>query len=208
MTNPGGISGQVFGSPAAEDGDYIETSPIAAGMVDNGYVVVTISGSRYFLSPEEADQKANIAAALKDMAKAKNAGTITLTKKRTDREQVEEALEKLQQQGRPRATFSLGNLGLAFLTGNTSGNNSNDNRPQQQGQESESFLLEIAQNAPAGVPILARWNTNKDGSITGQVYGSEFMGDGDLVTTSPIAHGTKKRFETVTTVSGSMYYLS
>jgi hypothetical protein len=207
MTNLGGISGQVFGSPAAEDGDYIETSTIASGVVENGYVVVTISGSRYFLSPEQADQKANIAAALKDMAKAKNAGTITLTKKRTDREQVEEALEKLQPQGRPRATFSLGNIGLGFLAGNNNNNKNNKNRVQQ-AQESESFLLEIAENAPAGVPILARWNANKDGSITGEVYGSEFMGDGDLVTTSPIAQGTKKRFETVTTVSGSMYYLA
>lgn len=207
MTNPGGISGQVFSSPAAEDGDYIETSPIAAGTVENGHVVVTFSGSRYFLSPEQADQKANIAAALKDMAKANNAGTITITKKRTDREQVEEALEKLKQPSRPRATFSLSNIGLGFLSGNNN-NNKNRSQPQESEPASDAFLLEAAQNAPAGVPILARWNANKDGSITGEVYRSEFMGDGDLVTTSPIAQGTKKRFETVTTVSGSMYYLA
>ena len=38
----GGISGQIFGSPAAKNGDFVETSPIVGGVVDSGYVVTTI----------------------------------------------------------------------------------------------------------------------------------------------------------------------
>ena len=39
----GGISGLLFGSPNAEDGDYIETSPILTGSIENGFVVTTSS---------------------------------------------------------------------------------------------------------------------------------------------------------------------
>jgi hypothetical protein len=49
-TNPdGSLSGIVRGSKSFEEGERITTSPIVKGSVENGQVVTTGSGSRYFL---------------------------------------------------------------------------------------------------------------------------------------------------------------
>ena len=50
IRSDGGIAGQVFGSANFKQGERFETSPIVKGEVDNGNVVETASGSRYFLS--------------------------------------------------------------------------------------------------------------------------------------------------------------
>jgi hypothetical protein len=183
----GGIAGLVFSSQYADDGDYIETSPIAsdASEIDSGYVVKTTSGSRYFLSPDKGEKEANTISAFKDLAAARRGGTITITKE-TRETRAEEAMTKLEK-AKPRSTFSLMDL---F-------------GPKDKKQPAPR----PSNGAPSGVPTLSSWSSNDDGTITGVIYGSKYIDDGDLVTTSPIAKGTKKKFQTVTTVSGSLYFL-
>ena len=113
FASPGGISGRIYGSPNFEDGDFIETSPISNGKIENGSVVGTKSRSRYFLSSETAVKKANIMAAFKDLAGAKPGATITLTKERKDTEA--KAAIKAIEKAKPRSTFSLFGLGVSDL---------------------------------------------------------------------------------------------
>ena len=61
------MAGLIYGSWNAEDGDYIETSPIKSGTLESGQVVTTQSGSRYFLSPDEKEKAANSLAAFQDL---------------------------------------------------------------------------------------------------------------------------------------------
>ena len=56
--------------------------------------------------------------------------------------------------------------------------------------------------APRGVPTIANWEQNRDGSVTGFIKGSFSFGEGDGVTTSPIA-GPVQEGTVVTTASGS-----
>jgi hypothetical protein len=186
----GGIAGLIFDSPNADDGDYIETSPIVsdASEIDSGYVVKTASGSRYFLSPDKGEKEANTIAAFRDLAASRRGGTITITKE-TREALTKEAMKKLEK-AKPRSTFSLMDL---F-------------GPRDKKQEPAPRPTS-AEKAPSGVPTLSSWSTNDDGTITGLIYGSKNIDDGDLVTTSPIAQGTKKKFQTVTTISGSLYFL-
>jgi hypothetical protein len=143
--------------------------------------VETSSGSRYFLSPDKSEKEANTIAAFKDLAAAGRGGTITITKEEKER-RAKEAMKKLEK-ATPRSTFSLFDL---FAP----------KKPFQ-----------APANGPSGVPTLSRWSANDDGTITGTISGSANMEDGDLVTTSPIAKGKMNRLETVTTVSGSAYFL-
>jgi hypothetical protein len=46
----GSITGVISGSPAFDDGERVTTSPIKKGSVAKNEVVITGSGSRYFLS--------------------------------------------------------------------------------------------------------------------------------------------------------------
>jgi hypothetical protein len=46
----GSITGNIFGSPAFEEGRKVTTSPIATGDIKPGSLVKTSSGSRYFLT--------------------------------------------------------------------------------------------------------------------------------------------------------------
>ena len=183
----GGISGQIYGSPNAEDGDFIETSPIKDGPIENGYVVETVTGSRYFLSPGEGVKATNLFDAFKDMA-LKRGGTITIPKDSNEKK-VGDALNILSS-GKPRSTFSLFDLWQGF------GEDNKTKSPASNGLK-----------APNGVPMLSGWNTNKDGSITGIIYGSRTLDDGALITTSPIVEGQLKRNEIVKTASGSRYFL-
>jgi len=61
--------------------------------------------------------------------------------------------------------------------------------------------------APMGVPTLSRWRQNSDKTITGLVSGSRGFGEGQRITTSPIASGTISSGEVVKTGSGSRYFL-
>jgi hypothetical protein len=189
----GCITGRVYSSSNSVDGDYIETSAVADGRVENGYIVETISGSRYFLSAEKATdtaKDANIFAALNDLAVAKSGATITITKamaeeERKERQMKQEDILKKLEKSKPRATFSLLDIFGGF------------------------FGAEPAKSdAPVSVPTLSRWKVNTDGTVTGVINGSEAIRDGNLVTTSPIVRGDLKKSSTVITQSGSMYFLT
>ena len=80
----GGISGRIYGSPNFNDGQKVETTAIVKGELENGSVVQTGSGSRYFLSdvkPKGASSKA-----MSDLMSALPGATITLTKAQKDRD--------------------------------------------------------------------------------------------------------------------------
>lgn len=67
-------------------------------------------------------------------------------------------------------------------------------------------VAKIVSAAPRGVPTISRWRKNRDGSITGEIYGSRAFGEGESVTTSSI---TTEPVDgaVVQTTSGSKYYL-
>lgn len=203
VSEDGGVSGLIYGSMNAQDGDCIETSTIAKGELDNGNVVETSSGSRYFLSPESADNiSTNILNAFKSLSgrdDRSGKGTITINNSPTssgarDRKTPEAAMNALEE-ATPRSTFSLFDL---------FGPKEDIQRPQ----DAPPPLPPLDVPAPKGVPTLTGWNVNEDGSLTGYVYGSTKLGDGNLVTTSPIAKGQRTQFQVVTTVSGSLYWLA
>lgn len=62
-------------------------------------------------------------------------------------------------------------------------------------------------SAPAGVPTLARWTQNADGSVTGFISGSPNFRKNTKITTSPIK-GKASVGAVVQTGSGSKYFLS
>lgn len=199
----GGISGIIYGSPSAEDGDYIETSPIARGTIKDGTVVETTSGSRYFLSAASADTAHNILNTLKGFAADRRGGTITITKrggdeqgKQRNRQIAQSAIDVLEK-SLPRATFSLMDLfGVA-------------DKEKAKARPPKLPPLAPADKAPPdGVAKLSNWTSNDDGTLTGFVFGSRSIGDGNLVTTSRIVRGERKQYEIVTTVSGSLYFLT
>jgi hypothetical protein len=194
LSSKGGVSGRIYNSKNFDDGEFIETSPITKGSFSDGSVVQTSSGSRYFLSPEAAVKRANIRAAIKDMASAQPGSTITLTKQRKEFE-AKKALAAVEK-GKPRATFSL--FGLAF------GDTDEGLPPAEKPKPSATPV----KTAPRGVPTFTRFRKNRDGSITGIISGSPNFTDGDRVTTSAIAKGKIEKYEVVVTGSGSKYFLS
>ena len=190
------MSGKIYGSRSFNDGDFVETSPISKGILENGSVVSTSSGSLYFLSSEPATKKANIAAAIKDMSSAKPGATITLTRQRKEFEAAKAT--QAVTAARPRATFSLFGLGLGGADAEL---------PEEPAAPRPSRPIP-KKEAPRGVPTMSRWKKNSDGSITGLISGSNAFADGERVTTSPIKKGKLERGEVVTTGSGSKYFLS
>ncbi len=217
---PGGISGRIYGSPNFEDGDFIETSPISNGKIENGSVVATKSRSRYFLSSETAVKKANIMAAFKDLAGAKPGATITLTKERKDREA--EAAIKAIEKAKPRSTFSLFGLGMSDLDEKPQAKKAPVNpTPKKQtlfGAPKKKAPVKAtpkkktpapkAKAAPKGVPTLNQWSMNRDGSVSGKISGSPSFREGEQVTTSMIVNGRLESGQVVTTGSGSRYFLA
>ena len=196
----GGITGRIYGSSNFSEGEIVETSPITKGIIDNGEVVQTSSGSRYFLSPESAVKMANMRAAMKDLNAAKPGSTITLTKQRKERE-AQAAMDAVKK-SQPRSTFSL--FGLV-----------NDETPKPEPSRKVARAptpapapVEQVKTAPRGVPTMSRWRKNGDGSVSGIISGSPSFRDGERVTTSPIKRGKIAKFEVVTTGSGSRYFLS
>lgn len=200
VRDDGGISGLIYGSLNAENGDYIETSTIAKGQLENGHIVETSSGSRYFLSADSADNiTTNIMNAFKSLSDGnRQTGTITMNPRQNNKEQnrrnAEPAMERLENSV-PRTTFSL-----LDLFGSSSEPKEQE-RPQPPPPPQDV-------GAPDGVPVLTGWSVNDDGSITGYVYGSGKVGDGNLVTTSLVASGERQQFSVVATVSGSVYFLA
>lgn len=63
-------------------------------------------------------------------------------------------------------------------------------------------------NAPRGVPVINKFKSNRDGSVSGFITGSNNFKKGERVTTSKLAPNQKvEAGNVVTTVSGSKYFL-
>ena len=186
----GGIIGLIYNSPYADDGDYIETSPIVDGDIDNFSVVSTESGSRYFLSEEVPEDSLETISAFSDEI-ISDRSTITLPKRSTF-----SLFDKARKQ---RSTFSLFDL--------FDGKPNNDVTYLRDGPPKPLPPPTPDKIPPEGTPILTGCVFNDDGSITGYVFGSPKIDNGVMITTSPIVYGEREQFETVCTTSGSLYYL-
>ena len=189
LHHSGGIIGVIYGCSYANDGDYIETSPIVDGEIDNFSVVSTSSGSRYFLS---GDSNPNHNLSTFQDVRIPNRSTITLS-----------SISPPGQERQTRPTFSLFDLFDDVSERISNGPlNFHQSQTHQLSQPSSD-------NMPlASTPTLTDWVFNANGSITGYIFGSTRIGDGVLITTSPIVDGEKKQFETVRSASGSLYYLT
>ena len=62
-------------------------------------------------------------------------------------------------------------------------------------------------SSPPGVPKMAKWRKNRDGSVTGFISGSRNFDEGEKITTSPIVKGDIANGSLVQTGSGSKYFL-
>ncbi len=193
-----------------KDGERVETSPIVNGVVANGNVVKTGSGSRYFLS-DTTPSSAKTDAPLKSLLSALPGATIQLTKDAKDKE-AKRALAAVTE-AKPRSTFSLFGLG-----GGSSQQVVSKGTPSIKVSSSPSIPIpkkatttgaasKKVSAAPRGVPTITRWRKNRDGSISGLIFGSNAFKDGERITTSAIAQGTIQSGQTVKTGSGSRYYL-
>ncbi|GKY97768.1 hypothetical protein MPSEU_000735000 [Mayamaea pseudoterrestris] len=201
LRRDGGISGLVYGNSNFDDGDRIETTKIAKGDIENGCVVETGSGSKYFLSDTTPGGVTNKQNAMKDLFSALPGATITLTRQTRDKD-AKTALETVEQ-AKPRSTFSL--------FGNTAKIESSSapfSPSPASAKRSTGFERRPVRTAPRGVPSISKWKENRDGSITGLISGSPNFRDGERITTSPIASGRIAAEETVRTGSGSRYFLS
>ena len=190
----GGIIGLIYDSPDANDGDCIETSPIVDGEIEDDSVVSTRSGSRYFLSGDLPKIALDSLLTSRDDLTTERrplGGTITLAKK--GREGDNEGGET------SRSTFSL----LALFGGkrNAESSYSRNSAPQPLPPPSPDKI------PPIGTPTLTGCVFNDDRTITGYIFGSPKIDDGCLITTSPIVDGERMQFETVTTATGSLYFL-
>ena len=193
----GGISGRIYGSPNFNDGERIETSAIIDnGSIENGSVVKTGSGSRYFLSDETPTTKGGDTL-IKTLMSALPGATISLTKKA--KEQDAKAAVDSMKEAKPRATFSLFGLGASAPPPAAADVATTTTPPSQKPG--------FKRSPPRGVPTIRRWRKNRDGSISGRIYGSPNFTDGEQVTTSTIAQGTLAAGEIVRTGSGSRYFL-
>lgn len=196
INDHGGISGSVFGSTNAADGDYIETSCLAnLSIAQGGNVVETRSGSRYFLCSKPLEEAVETTTKGFSLGSFRRSGTITIAKARETkppRSNVDTAMDRLEK-SMPRTTFSLFDLLGA--------------KPKKPIPPPPTESAPAWQTAPQGVPTLTGWTYNDDGTISGIIFGSSSIGDGNLVNTSPVAGGVTKRFETVVTVTGSIYFL-
>eukprot|EP00536_Pseudo-nitzschia_multiseries_P003258 jgi/Psemu1/322938/estExt_fgenesh1_pg.C_480041 len=193
-----GIVGLIYGSPDADDGDYIETSPIVDGEIENYSVVYTQSGSCYFLSGDPPENALDTLLSFRDGGVSNESrqegGTITLTKLGRRKDSRDEGSP------RSRSTFSLFDLFDGTRNANASFR-SNNAAPRPMAPPSPDKV------PPTGTPTLTGYVFNDDGTITGYIFGSPKIEDGYLITTSPIVEGDRMQFETVTTETGSLYFL-
>jgi hypothetical protein len=229
----GGVSGLIFGSPNFEDGERIETTKIISDSVENGVIVQTGSGSRYFLSEDKA---ATSTTALNSLLSSIPGATIKLTQltKAKDAEAAKQQIE----QSTPKSTFSLFGGGFGSFKVETptqaertknakaakqqleqakpratlslfgGGGSSEARAPAQTAAKPSTTSKADAKTAPPGVPTIKQWKRNRDGSVTGKIFGAKSFANGEQVTTSPIVNGRLEKEETVKTGSGSRYYLA
>ncbi len=88
-------------------------------------------------------------------------------------QKAEEAIAK----AKPGATVSLGFFNF--------GQDSDDSDSKTKAVPQKPSPKIVSQ-APRGVPVLSKWRQNRDGSVTGFIYGSPAFGEGESITTSPI----------------------
>jgi hypothetical protein len=69
-----------------------------------------------------------------------------------------------------------------------------------------TFSVQNAKFGPKGIPTLRKWRQNKDGSISGRIFGSKGFKENEFVTTSPMM-GEPVANSVARTISGSRYYL-
>ena len=75
-------------------------------------------------------------------------------------------------------------------------------------KKSPSLKVAPKKNSPPpGVPKMAKWRKNRDGSVTGFISGSRNFDEGEKITTSPIVKGDIANGSLVQTGSGSKYFL-
>lgn len=179
QNSDGSITGLIYGSSAFKDGESITTSMIK-GEVSENSVIQTVSGSKYYLMAKESP-----AFLLSKLSKTSSP-----------------AIEKSQsvlKEAKRGATISLGFLNFG-----------NDDKQQDSGVSTTSSgskpAPRILQKAPLGVPTISNWRKNRDGSVSGIIYGSKAFGDGDSITTSPITSDAVDG-ALVQTTSGSKYFL-
>ena len=206
----GGISGLIYGSPNFDDGDRVETSPIAGGaVVANGSVVQTNSGSRYFLSDESPTGPTKSdggGEAFKALLKALPGSTVSLTRETKDVDKKAPKLERTLQakssspSAPPTRTFSLFSFG-------SSGDAGTKLDRRTEGLPAPKKAEDTKSTAPKGVPSIKRWKKLRDNTVSGLIYGSPNFTDGERVTTSPIVQGTIAQGSVVRTGSGSRYFL-
>jgi hypothetical protein len=220
------LSGQIFGSPNFKDGERIETSQIAGGDFENGSVVTTVSGSKYFLSgqtPREllAASKPPVVAATSPKVPAR--ATSPLTKQQVPKASASNSAKSPPKTSlkAPPTTVKRPTFSLSALFG---GDSESQPTPKPSGKVSlpkasakpstkeppsqRSAPVQTRKTAPKGTPTISRWKQNRDKSITGFINGSPAFEEGEQITTSPIAGGTVKAGEVVVTGSGSRYFLS
>lgn len=208
----GGVSGQIFGSVNFKDGERIETSSIATGQFENGSIVTTASGSKYFLSGETASEMRAATDSTQqrrpDTTKGIQRTTLPLSKlaKERDEKSVQASLGSTSKaptvSNQRRPTFSLSEFfGV---------DKSSDMGTQPEGKTAENppkSRSPLTKQAPKGVPSIKRWKQNTDKSITGFISGSSSFSDGEKITTSPISRGSIESGKVVTTSSGTKYFL-
>jgi Multidrug resistance efflux pump len=118
------------------------------------------------------------------LVSSSSGGTISLGAL-TDKKKDVKSAEKLISSARPGATISLGLMGFG------------------QKKEPSTSPSSASTGAPPGVPNIRKWSQNRDGSISGFIYGSPAFKDGESITTSPIRTKNPAEKSVVTTISGS-----
>merc|ERR1711935_1083017 len=220
----GGIDGRIFGSPSFNEGEFVSTSPITSDAV-GGTVVTTESGSKYFLedASSAADAKKREAAEKKEAAAAAAAKKIEAEERKAAQAEARElaAAEKRaaaeanknkasakQAVGQAKRGASISLFGLGKSPVKVAPQKV-ENKAKSGGtirSKSSKSAPKMASKAPRGVPAISNWKQNRDGSISGRVFGSNLFDEGESVTTSAITSDAIDG-SVVQTLSGSKYYL-
>ena len=82
------------------------------------------------------------------------------------------AANQAVEKAKPGSTISLGFFGFG--------------QSNNEGTAASKVASKQVSSAPRGVPTVSKWRRNRDGSISGQIFGSSGFGDGESITTSPI----------------------
>lgn len=134
------------------------------------------------------EKKAKTAAVAEERKRAANE-----KKAKIQAEQAKKAKESVEN-AKPRSTISLGffNFGQSDDEEDVATNVSSI--PKTNARKVAS--------APRGVPTIYKWRQNRDGSISGVIFGSKAFEEGESVTTSPISSDAVES-AVVQTLSGS-----